>query len=171
MEEAHVYLTSAKEGESDAPAVRVARRIVKEGRKYGIGAMVISQRPSEVDETILSQCGTFIALRLSNPLDRSRVQGTLPDNLAGLTAMLPVLRTGEAVITGEAARLPTRARISLPPEGRRPKSEDPNVADRWMSGRLPEDYGQVVAAWRAQSPREVKRKVDIPRRPIPPEEA
>jgi hypothetical protein len=171
MEEAHAFLYSARQGQTDEPAVKVARRIVKEGRKYGIGAMVVSQRPSEVDETILSQCGTFVAMRLSNPLDRSRVQGTLPDNLAGLTDMLPVLRTGEAVITGEAARLPMRARISLPPEGKRPKSEDPNVSERWACARLAEDYGQVAAAWRAQSPRKVKVELKIPRRDIPPEEA
>jgi DNA helicase HerA-like ATPase len=79
MEEAHAYLGSEGEG----AAGRLARRIVKEGRKYGIGAMIVSQRPSEVDGSILSQCGTFIALRLSNSQDRNQVQGTVPDSLAG----------------------------------------------------------------------------------------
>src|SRR5690606_11403959 len=110
MEEAHRYLS----GEAKNSAQEIAQRIVKEGRKYGIGAMVVSQRPSEVDDTILSQCGTFIALRLSNPTDRASVQGTLPDNLAALVDMLPVLRTGEAIITGEAARLPMRCRVTFP---------------------------------------------------------
>ena len=77
MEEAHRYLSSG----ADSLASETVQRIVKEGRKYGVGAMVISQRPSEVDETILSQCGTFFALRLSNPTDRERVRGTLPDGL------------------------------------------------------------------------------------------
>jgi hypothetical protein len=162
MEEAHAYLSSPKK-DFEGPASRIARRIVKEGRKYGIGAMVISQRPSEVDETILSQCGTFFALRLSNSNDRNRVQGTLPDNLSGLMDMLPILRTGEAVITGEAVRLPMRARIQLPSVDRRPQSEDPDVTSRWQAPRIEEDYGQVVAAWRAQSPRTVKRKVKITR--------
>ena len=77
--------------------------------------------------------------------------------------MLPILRTGEAVITGEAVRLPMRARIQLPPEDRRPQSEDPDVRSRWQAPRIQEDYGQVVAAWRAQSPRTVKRIVKITR--------
>jgi DNA helicase HerA-like ATPase len=162
MEEAHAYLSNSKK-DVEGPASRIVKRIVKEGRKYGIGAMVVSQRPSEVDETILSQCGTFFALRLSNPLDRNRVSGTLPDNLSGLLDMLPILRTGEAVITGEAVRLPMRARIQLPPEDRRPQSEDPDVRSRWQAPRIQEDYGQVVAAWRAQSPRTVKRIVKITR--------
>src|SRR5208283_1987643 len=98
-------------------------------RKYGVGAMLVSQRPSEIDETALSQCGTIIALRLSNPDDRSRVKGALPDNLAGLMDLLPVLRTGEAIIAGEAARLPVRCRIMLPAEGHVPRSEDPRVTE------------------------------------------
>lgn len=80
MEEAHRYLSREKAG----LASETVQRIAKEGRKYGVGAMVVSQRPSEVDETILSQCGTYFALRLSNPADRARVQGTLPDGLVGL---------------------------------------------------------------------------------------
>lgn len=75
---------------------------------------MISQRPSGVDETILSQCGTYFALRLSNPTDRARMQGTLPDGLVTLLDLLPVLRTGEAIIIGEAAKLPMRCRITLP---------------------------------------------------------
>jgi len=165
MEEAHAYLSREPE-KAEGPAGKLARRIAKEGRKYGIGAMIVSQRPSEVDESILSQCGTFVALRLSNPKDRSQVQGTVPDNLEGLMDMLPVLRTGEAIITGEAARLPMRARIALPREDRRPDSEDPDVAGRWRLSRIPEDYEQVVAAWRGQSPRTVKASVKIKRRRV-----
>lgn len=159
MEEAHAYLAK----ETNGPAGRLARRIVKEGRKYGIGALIVSQRPAEVDETILSQCGTFVALRLSNSADRNQVKGTMPDSLGGLLDMLPVLRTGEAIVTGEAARLPMRVRISLPGEGRRPQSEDPEVALRWAAPRIREDYEQMVAAWRAQSPRTVKTKRKIKR--------
>lgn len=148
MEEAHRYLSK----EADGPARAMVQRIVKEGRKFGIGAMVVSQRPSEVDETILSQCGTFIALRLSNSADRAKVQASLPDNLAGVVDSLPVLRVGEAIITGEAARLPIRCRITLPDETNRPNSEDPAVAKRWQVTRLPESYERVAAAWRAQNP-------------------
>lgn len=148
MEEAHRYLSK----EADGPARAMVQRVVKEGRKFGIGAMIVSQRPSEVDETILSQCGTFIALRLSNTSDRAKVQASLPDNLAGVVDSLPVLRVGEAIITGEAARLPIRCRITLPDEKHRPNSEDPAVAKRWQGPRLPESYERVAASWRAQNP-------------------
>jgi hypothetical protein len=128
------------------------QRIVKEGRKFGIGAMIVSQRPSEVDETILSQCGTFVALRLSNASDRMKVQGSLPDNMSGIVESLPVLRTGEAIITGEAARLPLRCRIALPDEEFRPQSEDPAVAVRWRADRVGSDFNRLAASWRAQDP-------------------
>lgn len=148
MEEAHRYL-----GKDLAnPAREMVQRIVKEGRKFGIGAMIVSQRPSEIDETILSQCGTFIALRLSNATDRGKVQSALPDNLSGVVDSLPVLRTGEALIIGEAARLPVRCRVSLPPSDRRPDSEDPLVADSWRKPRSLENYDRLVAYWRAQDP-------------------
>lgn len=149
MEEAHRYL-----GRDDASLARDAvQRIVKEGRKFGIGAMIVSQRPSEIDDTILSQCGTFFSLRLSNAADRSKVQAALPDSLSGLVDSLPVLRTGEAVITGEAAKLPVRCRITLPEEGKRPSSEDPMVAQSWCKDRGAEDYSSLTAAWRSQNPR------------------
>lgn len=152
MEEAHRYL-----GKDDSSLARDAvQRIVKEGRKFGVGAMIVSQRPSEIDETILSQCGTFFSLRLSNGADRSKVQAALPDSLAGIVDALPVLRTGEAVITGEAAKLPVRCRVTLPEEGRRPTSEDPKVTDRWSAVRAPEDYAAMVATWRSQNPRWIK---------------
>lgn len=159
MEEAHRYLGSG----TNNTASQVTQRIVKEGRKYGLGAMVVSQRPFEVDETILSQCGTFFALRMSNPRDRSSVQGTLSENLASMMDMLPVLRTGEAIVTGEAATLPLRCRIWLPSAESRPKSSDPAVADQWRLERLPENYERLIASWRAQSPFAVVDDVDIER--------
>ena len=151
MEEAHRYLSNG----ADSLASETVQRIAKEGRKYGVGAMIISQRPSEVDETILSQCGTFFALRLSNPTDRERVRGTLPDGLAGLLDALPVLRTGEAIVMGEAAKLPMRCRITLPPEERRPQSTDPKVSSQWSLPRRREGYDRVIASWRAQRPHAV----------------
>ena len=154
MEEAHRYLSDSSGG----TASEVVQRIVKEGRKYGVGAMVVSQRPSEVNETILSQCGTFFALRLSNPSDRARVQGTLPDGLVGLLDVLPILRTGEAIVTGEAAKLPMRCRVTLPAKEHRPRSEDPTVSVNWSLQRRDEGYERVVASWRAQSPLESKEK-------------
>jgi uncharacterized protein len=161
MEEAHRYLSNNASG----PSRTIVQRIVKEGRKFGVGAMIVSQRPTEVDETILSQCGTFVAMRQTNSADRSKVQASLPDNLAGIVDSLPVLRTGEAVITGEAARLPVRCRVALPPEGSRPNSEDPEVAKAWMADRRPESYERLAASWRAQNPRWTA--IRIARSPLP----
>lgn len=147
MEEAHRYVNP----DSGNVAAEMVKRIAKEGRKYGVGAMLVSQRPAEIDETVLSQCGTIIALRLSNPADRSRVKGALPDNLSGLMDLLPVLRTGEAIVAGEAARLPVRCRVFLPDEKNRPDSSDPNVSEAWRSKRESEGYDRMIASWRAQN--------------------
>lgn len=160
MEEAHNYL----QGAGDGLAASIVQRIVKEGRKYGIGAMIVSQRPAEIDPTILSQCGTFFALRLSNSTDRSHVTGTLSDNLEGLTNMLPILRTGEAIVLGEAVTMPMRASIQPPPKDRRPDSHDPLVCDvmlpeesqspgGWNIPLNPDaSYDDFVRVWRQQNP-------------------
>lgn len=154
LEEAHAYLNA---GNESAAAV-AARRVVKEGRKYGIGAMVVSQRPSEIDTTILSQCGTMFAMRLANASDRSHVTGTVSDNLEGLFKMLPTLRTGEAVIVGEAVHLPLRALIDAPSKNRRPDSHDPKVYDPeslggWNREKQTEDYARVLESWRSERPK------------------
>jgi len=162
MEEAHRYLS----GESDSLALKTVQKIAKEGRKYGVGAMVVSQRPSEVNETILSQCGTFFALRLSNPADRMRVQGTLPDGLVGLLDVLPVLRTGETIVMGEATKLPMRCKVTLPEEKDRPRSIDPKVSIQWSLPKREEGYDRVIASWRAQSPRAVLQDIEIERQPV-----
>lgn len=162
MEESHRYLYS----DIKSLAAETVKRIAKEGRKYGVGAMVVSQRPSEIDETILSQCGTFFALRLANPADRERIQGALPDGLVSLLDVLPVLRTGEAVIMGEAVKLPMRCRITLPAEEYRPKSSDPKAHQQWSLTRRAEGYDRVVTSWRAQSPRAVVKKLSIKRKDV-----
>ena len=167
MEEAHRYLSES----SGNVALDMVKRIAKEGRKYGVGAMIVSQRPAEIDETILSQCGTVIALRLSNPVDRARVKGTLPDNLSGLMDLLPVLRTGEAIITGEAARLPVRCRVTLPSEEHLPRSRDPEVSKAWSIKRRSESYDRVVASWRAQRTTALVVPTKIIRKPVPRDEA
>lgn len=153
LEEAHAYLSKEDSG---AAAVAV-KRIVKEGRKYGVGAMVVSQRPAEIDPTILSQCGTIISMRLSNTADRAHVTGAVTDNLEGLLSMLPVLRTGEAIIVGEAVRLPVRALIAAPPPDMRPDSIDPLVFDAdgnsgWNRKPLDGNYSEIVTIWRKQDP-------------------
>ena len=163
MEEAHAYVGQSEGG----GAALAVRRIVKEGRKYGIGALVVSQRPSEIDTTILSQCGTLFAMRLSNPSDRAHVTGTVTDNLEGLLGMLPVLRTGEAIIVGEAVHLPVRTQMDPPPRNRRPDSSDPLVYDSdgpggWNRTREPSDYAEVVTMWRKQDPKSPRVVKDVP---------
>lgn len=149
FEEAHQYLPSGDVRFIQGYARRAVQRVLKEGRKYGFGALVVSQRPAEVDETILSQCGTFIALRLTNGSDQSRVRNTVPDELTGLTGLLPVLRTGEALVLGDAMQIPSRVRIDLVEP--RPASTDPPVADRWHEGRVAApDYASAVTSWRRQ---------------------
>lgn len=149
-EEAHAYLPRGGTTQFVAGyASRAVRRVFKEGRKYGVGAIVVSQRPSELDETILSQCGTFIALRLSNSDDQSRVKSTVPDSLSGLIDLLPALRTGEALVVGEAIQIPSRVRLPLIEP--RPKSDDPEVSARWAAAREPSpQYAKAVTGWRQQ---------------------
>lgn len=159
MEEAHNYLGT----NNNNRAASIVRRIVKEGRKYGIGAMIVSQRPSEIDSTILSQCGTTISLRLTNSNDKGIVANTVSDNLSGLVNMLPILKTGESIIVGEAVRMPMRANIFFPPEASRPDSQDPKVAKDaepkvgWNKGLEinEEDYINITKTWRLQ-----KTKID-----------
>lgn len=165
MEEAHSYLNDNLE----ALASSIVQRIVKEGRKYGIGAMIVSQRPSEINSTILSQCGTFFSLRLSNNTDRSHIKGAITDNLDGLTDMLPILRTGEAIVLGEAVKLPMRTLIEAPPKGSRPDSQDPivcselppdisfNLTGGWDAPKqTDEKYYRFVETWRKQNPKVAK---------------
>ncbi len=154
LEEAHAYLAAGSEG----AASTAARRIVKEGRKYGLGAMIVSQRPAEIDPTILSQCGTMFAMRLANTTDRAHVTSTVSDNLEGLFNMLPTLRIGEAIIVGEAVHLPLRALIDAPAKNRRPDSHDPNVYSKddnggWNHQKQEEDYACVLEKWRSENPK------------------
>jgi uncharacterized protein len=130
FEEAHSYLPKGGSSQTvTGYASKAVRRVCKEGRKYGIGALIISQRPSDLDETILSQCGTFITLRLSNSQDQGIVNAAMPDNLGSLSDLLPSLRTGEAIIVGEAVKIPSRVRLPLITP--RPDSGDPEPAKQW----------------------------------------
>ena len=131
----------------------MVRRIAKEGRKFGVGSMLISQRPSEVDETILSQCGTLFSLRITNSADRGRVKSAMADGLSGIIDALPILRTGEAIVTGEAAKLPMRFKFRVPQEGQFPDSKDPKVAENWSKKTTQSDFKSLVSCWRKQNSR------------------
>ncbi|MFY0408712.1 ATP-binding protein [Solicola sp. PLA-1-18] len=141
LEEAHRYL-----GEAAASMARTAaNRIAREGRKYGVGLMLVTQRPSELPDTALAQSGTLVALRLSNAADQAKIRAALPDSVAGLAAVLPSLRTGEAVITGEAIALPARTLID-PPEPF-PNAHDPSL-DAWRQQSTVPDVSAALKAWR-----------------------
>jgi len=149
-DEAHLYIPNRNEAGSVADAaLHYFERIAKEGRKYGVGLVVISQRPSEVNRTVLSQCNNFIALRLTNAEDQSVVRRLLPDSLGGFTDLLPVLDTGEALVVGDASLLPSRIRITEPTN--RPDSGTVNFWDEWARDEKREDIEKAVAAWRRQS--------------------
>lgn len=145
-DEAHIYLS---DGDSSSDASRrSAERIAKEGRKYGISLTVISQRPREVSSTILSQCGSFLCLRISNPDDQSYVRNLLPDSVRGVTAMFSTLRRGEAILLGDAVMMPTRIRID-PPDPQ-PHSDDASFAQAWSKDPGNLDMKAVLSAWRNQ---------------------
>lgn len=113
-DEAHLYLPAGDARIAEQRALDAFERIAKEGRKYGVSLMVVSQRPSDVSRTVLSQCNNFMILRLTNDQDRSVVQRLVPDNLSGLTDALPLLDIGEAIILGDSMVLPSRIRLSAP---------------------------------------------------------
>ena len=147
-EEAHSYLGK---NNNTIYAKDAVERVFKEGRKFGVGAMVISQRPSELSETILAQVGTFIALRLTNSSDQSIVKSMAPDNMNSLINLLPSLRIGEAVVVGEAINIPSR--VKLPLQSPRPDSSDPDVVGMWKKEYQKEtkdNYAKVVKNIREQ---------------------
>lgn len=143
LEEAHSYL---KAGE-DSISSRTVQTIAKEGRKYGVGLLLITQRPSELDETVLSQLGTLIALRMTNAKDRGHVGSVMPDDLNDLVSLLPSLRTGEGLIMGEAVKIPSRVKFDKIAYA--PKSSDPLVSERWILEKPgSEEYEELILRWR-----------------------
>lgn len=149
FEEAHSYLPKGGGRFIQGYALRAVQRVFKEGRKYGLGAIVVSQRPSELDESILSQCGTIFAMRLSNSADQGYVKSVVPDSLASLLDLVPALRTGEVLVLGEAVQIPSRIKIAeVSP---RPDSADPEISKSWCRERMETArHDTVVTAWRQQ---------------------
>ena len=149
-EEAHRYVPNRGEAQYEA-AQEAIRRIAKEGRKYGVGLLLVSQRPSEVEATVLSQCNSWVVLRVTNDADREHVKAILPDSMAGLTKMLSGLRRQEAIFVGQAAMLPSRIMIrDLMPE-QLPKSNDIDFDKGWQNVQMSDEQLKVVAnRWRYQ---------------------
>lgn len=148
-DEAHLYMPNHASGSGAVEASqKYFEKIAKEGRKYGVGLVVITQRPSEVNKTILSQCNNFVALRLTHAEDQQVIKRLLPDNLGGFAEWLPVLDTGEALIVGDASLLPSRVRITEP--NRKPDSGTWAFWDEWSKIRKENAVNQAVMAWRRQ---------------------
>ncbi len=149
-EEAHRY-APRRDDAAFQPAKQALSRIAKEGRKYGVGLGLVSQRPSELDDSILSQCNTLIALRMSNEQDQNFVKRALPDSVQSLVSVLPTLRTQEALVVGEGSVVPVRLRFNDLPEDRRPHSADVPFAARWTEEAADLAYVEaVVRRWRLQ---------------------
>ncbi len=146
-EEAHAYVTRDQDSHY-AGARKSMERIAKEGRKYGVGLAVVSQRPHELSETVLAQCGTFICLRITNPDDQSYVKRLVPEAERGLVDILAGLGRGECLALGEAVPLPTRFRFNRPKPV--PNSEDIDFYNKWRDGPDDIDVEAIVDRWRRQ---------------------
>jgi hypothetical protein len=147
-EEAHAYIPREKGGQFDGTK-RMMERIAKEGRKYGVSIGVVSQRPTELSETMLAQCSSFICLRTTNPDDQAYIRGLVPEAEGDLADILTSLGRGEALVVGEAAPLPTRVQIYRPnPE---PKSNDVDYFTGWREGKTDLDVADIVNLWRTQT--------------------
>jgi len=145
LEEAHSYLRAGQNSISS----RTVQTIAKEGRKYGVGLVLVTQRPTELDETVLSQCGTLIALRMTNKGDQSHVAATVQDELYDLVNTLPSLRVGEGLILGEGVRIPSRVRFFKTSYA--PRSSDPRVTELWMRDKSDVAlYSELMKYWREQ---------------------
>lgn len=146
-EEAHNYIP-----QRDEAAYRSSRksleRVAKEGRKYGLSLMVVSQRPSEVSETIFAQCNNFVALRLTNNADQNYVKRLFPDNSSGITDILPNLAPGECVVVGDAVLLPAVVQMPLPKPG--PHSQSVCVHQEWMEPWRDLTFADVISRWRKE---------------------
>lgn len=148
LEEAHTYIPEDSDAKFNICKERV-ERIAKEGRKYGIGLTVVTQRPSNVSTTVLSQCGTYIALRLTNDIDQNKIKRLLPDTLAGQVDFLPSLRDGEAFVTGDSINLPRKVQFKVP--NPMPNSNDVKYHKSWKIGK-PADYSlsALISSWQKQ---------------------
>lgn len=151
-DEAHLYLPSGNADAAELRALDAFERISKEGRKYGISLLVVSQRPSDVSKTVLSQCNNFVVLRLTNDQDQAVVKRLMPDSMDGLTAALPLLDVGEALLLGDAIILPTRIKLDVPKI--KPASATKDFWTEWNERSVEDaDLVAAVEAMRAQSRR------------------
>ncbi|MFU7528833.1 ATP-binding protein [Qipengyuania sp. ASV99] len=149
-EEAHRYVPNEKNSDGSSVA-KILSRIAKEGRKYGISLGLITQRPSDLAEGVLSQCGTIISMRLNNDRDQAFVKAAMPEGARGFLDSIPALRNRECIICGEGVAIPIRVNFDTLEEHKRPASEDPSFSALWQSGGGEEELVErVVLRWRSQ---------------------
>lgn len=153
MEEAHTFIRRYANNSDEMPTysmcTQVFEKIAREGRKFGLGLVLSSQRPSELSPTVLSQCNTFLLHRISNDNDQELVNKLLPDNLRGLLRELPSLPSQRAILLGWASELPVMVQMNYLNERHRPQSNDPNYWDTWtdFSAKHKADWGAVAHVW------------------------
>ena len=149
-DEAHLYIPDHSDGDAASEvSTKIFERVAKEGRKYGVGLIVISQRPSEVNRTVLSQCNNLVAMRLTNAEDQMVVKRLLPDSLGGFGDLLPILDTGEALVIGDASLLPSRVRIKEPTVF--PNSGTVDFWDKWTEDDYEDGIDSSIISWRKQN--------------------
>ena len=150
-EEAHLYVPSERDAHKSSVG-KILGRIAKEGRKYGVSLGLITQRPSDLAEGVLSQCGTIIAMRLNNERDQAFVKAAMPEGARGFLDIIPALRNREAIMCGEGVAIPIRVAFDNLEENKRPASTDPLFSELWkQSGGEEEILYRVIKRWRSQN--------------------
>lgn len=161
MEEAHTFIKRYREDSNELSAsvacCKVFERIAREGRKFGLGLVLSSQRPSELSPTVLSQCNSFLLHRISNDRDQDAVSKLLPDHLRGMLRELPVLPTRNAFLLGWVTELPILTRIRELSETELPQSEDPDFWNVWTGKKL-DDQGEEIEVQREVNWTEITKK-------------
>lgn len=151
MEEAHTFIkrySSENEfGNASEMCAKVFEKIAREGRKFGVGLVISSQRPSELSPTVLSQCNSFLLHRISNDRDQELVSKLVPDNLRGLLRELPSLPARNAILLGWASELPVLVRVNSLETEFRPRSDDPDYWDDWITHHRTVDWNNVACDW------------------------
>ncbi len=147
-DEAHLYIPANAQQGVESSSLQSFERIAKEGRKYGVGLVVISQRPSEVNRTVLSQSSNYIAMRLTNADDQNVIKKLLPDSIGNFADLLPILDIGEAIVVGDACLLPSRIIIDRP--GKVPNSATVKFWTEWCKEAVSDNIDNAVESLRKQ---------------------
>jgi DNA helicase HerA-like ATPase len=164
MEEAHTFIKRYKDDSenqnSAAICCQVFEKIAREGRKFGLGLVLSSQRPSELSPTVLSQCNSYLLHRISNDRDQELVHKLVPDNLRGLLRDLPSLPSRHAILLGWASELPVLVQMNALPDSQRPKSDDPDFWAVWTGKERDVDWKVIADDWQQVSEPDIGSKLE-----------